>query len=119
MSVLRLAAAGAAAALCLFAAAVSAKPRAARCVLSGGAETPYSGPCLFAAEKGGSFTVTPAGRRTFMGDVAGVSVYVAGDGSAEIRGLTRDGVNSRWGEARRSRRDRACWQGSDFKVCVY
>jgi len=119
MSVVRIAAAGAAAALCLLAAAAPAKPRAARCALSGGAETPYSGPCLFAAEKGGSFTIIPAGRRTFMGDVTSVSVYVTGGGSAEVRGLTGDGVNSRWGEARRSRRDPACWQGSDFKVCVY
>jgi len=108
-----------AAALCLFAAAAPAKPRAARCVLSGGAETPYSGGCLFSAEKGGSFTVTPAGRPTFMGDVTSVSVYLVGDGSAEVRGLTRGGVNSRWGEARRSRRDPACWQGGDFRVCVY
>lgn len=104
---------------CLFAAAAPAAPRAARCAITGGAETPYSGPCLFAPEKGGSFTVTPVRRRTFMGDVTSVSVYVLGSGAAEVRGLTTDGVNSRWGEARRSRRDRACWEGSDFRVCVY
>lgn len=115
-----LAAAGAALlALSLFAAAAPAKPRPARCAISGGAERPYSGPCLFSAEKGGSFTVTPAGRRTFMADVTSVSVYVTAGGAAEVRGLTTDGINSRWGEARRSRRDRACWDGSDFRICVY
>ncbi|MBV8685093.1 MAG: hypothetical protein JOZ90_14150 [Alphaproteobacteria bacterium] len=109
-------AAAAAAALLL---AVPAHAKAARCAISGGAETPYKGPCRFLAERGGSFTVTPSARRTFMGDVTSVSVYVTGPGLAEVRGLTTGGVNSRWGEARRSRRDPACWDGSDFRVCVY
>lgn len=109
----------AAAALCLVAGAASARPRPARCAISGGAENPYSGPCLFTAERGGSFTVTPLKRRTFMSDLTSVSVYVLKPGAAEVRGMTTDGINSRWGEARRSRRDSACWEGSDFRVCVY
>lgn len=117
MKMLCLLAAGAA--LAVAGSAALAKPRSARCAISGGAETPYKGPCRFEAEKGGSFTVTPAGRRTFMGDVTSVSVYLVGSGQAEVRGLTTGGVNSRWGEARRSRRDPACWDGSDFRVCVY
>jgi hypothetical protein len=119
MKKLRLVAAAAALTFGFLPAAAPAKPRPARCAVSGGAESPYSGPCLFSAEKGGSFTVTPAGRRTFMADLTSVSVYVGQGGVAEVRGLTTGGVNSRWGEARRSRRDRACWEGSDFRVCVY
>jgi hypothetical protein len=106
-------------ALACLAAVAHGKPRAARCAVSGGAGSSYKGPCLFEAEKGGSFTVTPAGRRTFTGDVTSVSVFLVSPGRAEVRGLTTGGINSRWGEARRSRRDPACWEGSDFRVCVY
>jgi hypothetical protein len=33
--------------------------------------------------------------------------------------LTDEGINSRWGRAIRSRRDRACWVGEDFTICAY
>jgi hypothetical protein len=108
-----------AAALPTGAGTASGKSRPARCAVSGGAEAPYRGPCLFTAERGGSFTLTPARGRTLVGDVASVSVFILRPGTAEVRGLTTDGVNSRWGEARRSRRDGACWDGSDFRICVY
>lgn len=28
-------------------------------------------------------------------------------------------MNSRWGEAKRSSQDKACWVGGDFKVCAW
>jgi hypothetical protein len=46
-------------------------------------------------------------------------VQIVQPGVAEVRGLTRAGINSRWGSAQRSKRDRACWRGSDFWVCAY
>ncbi len=112
-----LAAAAAFAALTLTATAY-AQPRQARCVISSSEGPRYSGPCRFQAERGGSFTVSPARGRRFPGGVSSISVAVAG-GEADVRGLTRDGINSRWGTATRSRRDRACWVGSDFSVCAY
>lgn len=96
-----------------------AQGRAARCVVSSDGAAAYRGPCRFLAERDGSFTVTPAGRGRFPGGVGSVSVSLTGRGVAEVRGLTADGINSRWGEARRSARDRACWVGSDFSVCAY
>jgi hypothetical protein len=36
-----------------------------------------------------------------------------------VRGLTTDGINSRWGTALRSKADPACWKGSDFEICAY
>ena len=98
--------------------AATAKPRTARCDIAT-EEGPYRGPCLFAAERGGSFSLTPAGRRRFMGDVTLISVTLVGGGEAEVSGLTTGGINSRWGQARRSPRDRACWVGQDFTICVY
>lgn len=98
--------------------AAQAKPPA-RCVVNGNGEQPYSGPCSFTSEGGGSFSIDPIGRRVFSGEVTDISVSLTGPGEAEVRGLTTSGINSRWGSARRSRRDPACWEGSDFRICVY
>jgi hypothetical protein len=106
-----------AAALLLPAGVAVAKPRTARCDISS-EEAPYRGPCLFAAERGGSFSLTPVGRRRFMGHVTLISVSLVGGGEAEVSGLTTSGINSRWGHARRSRRDQACWVGQDFTICA-
>ena len=40
-------------------------------------------------------------------------------GVAEVYGITTSGINSRWGPARRSSKDKACWVGTDFSICVY
>lgn len=93
-----------------------AKP--ARCVVTSNGAPAYDGKCDFSAEKGGSFSIKPIGRDAFDGATV-ISVSVTLPGVAEVRGLTRDGINSRWGEAKRSASDRACWVGGDFKICVY
>lgn len=114
------AAAGAAlACLALVASAAPAKARTARCVIAGGGTAPYRGPCRFSPEKGGSFSLDPVGRKTFPGGIGTVSVFITAPGAAEVSGLTSAGINSRWGEARRSKRDAACWEGEDFRICVY
>ena len=98
--------------------AAHAKPRAARCVIDAAGAPRWSGPCRFEAERGGSFTVTPT-RGRFQNSVSSISLAIVSPGNAEVRGLTAAGVNSRWGAARRSPRDRACWIGADFGLCVY
>lgn len=98
--------------------AAHAKPPA-RCVVDSNGEKPYSGPCSFTSEGKGSFGIEPLGRHVFSGQVTTISVSVTGSGTAEVSGLTTSGINSRWGSARRSRRDPACWDGTDFRVCVY
>lgn len=99
----------------LFADAVA---RPARCVVNGAGAPAYNGKCEFSAEDRGSFSIKPIGRDGFNGATV-ISVSVTLPGVAEVRGLTRDGINSRWGEAERSKTDPACWVGSDFKICVY
>ena len=96
-----------------------AKSGPAHCLVRSAGEKPYSGPCRFLPEAKGSFSIEPVGRRAFSGEVTGVTVFLTGPGAAEVSGLTTSGINSRWGTARRSRRDGACWEGSDFRVCVY
>lgn len=98
--------------------AAHARPRIARCVVST-EEAPYRGPCRFLPEAGGSFALEPVRGRRFFGDITNISVAIVGRGEAEVSGLTTSGINSRWGSARRSRRDPACWEGQDFSVCVY
>ena len=100
----------------------AAKPgaeRVVRCAVIGAGVAAYRGSCRFRAEAGGSFSLRPARGPAFPGGITDVSVYVIAPGEAEVRGLTRDGINSRWGEAKRSGRDRACWAGADFQVCAW
>ena len=108
----------AAAAIAALAFAVPAHAKTARCVIDSEG-TSYSGPCQFIAGKGGTFTVTPIGGRSFAGGALSITVFVVTPGVAEVRGLTDAGINSRWGRARRVPRDRACWAGEDFTICVY
>jgi hypothetical protein len=97
----------------------AAQARPARCVVTAAGTTPWQGACDFQPERGGSFTISPPAGRSFTGGVSAISLYIVEPGVGDVRGLTRDGGNSRWGEARRSPRDRACWIGADFSVCVY
>jgi hypothetical protein len=96
-----------------------ARPRVAQCVVTGRDTDPWRGPCLFTAERDGSFSVSPTRGRTFSDGVQMISVYVVSRGVGEVRGLTTEGVNSMWGRSLRSPRDPACWIGDDFSVCVY
>lgn len=107
-----------AAVLTTLALAAPAQAKTARCVIkSQGGE--YRGPCSYSAQRGGTFTVKPIGRRTILPGVMMVTVFVDRDGSASVSGLTGAGVDSRWGESTRSRRDSACWVGDGFRVCAY
>jgi len=106
------------AALALALVATPAAARPARCVLHSAGATVWRGACDFMPDGGGSFAVRPL-RGRFPGGIDPLSVSIIAPGMAEVRGLTRDGINSRWGEAHRSRRDPACWVGEDFSICVY
>lgn len=91
--------------------------KSARCVVKSLGEATFKGACKFHAEKGGSFAVTPA-KGKFFGDISSISVDITSAGKAEVRGI-HDGINSRWGSAKRSTSDGACWVGADFTVCAY
>ncbi|MDP3545113.1 MAG: hypothetical protein Q8S29_02925 [Phreatobacter sp.] len=106
-------------ALCLFPAAAEA--RDAGCRIEQAGRVVLDRTCDFAPDgRDGSFTLSPRGgaQGALFGNMSMVSVSVIEPGLAEVRGLTRDGINSRWGTARRSQRDGACWQGDDFRICA-
>lgn len=96
------------------------KSRLVDCRVESEGKAQVAGKCRFTPDEGGSFTLEHADpkRTVFFGEIMSVTVSVISPGVAEVRGLTRQGVNSRWGEARRMANDRACWQGSDFKICA-
>lgn len=96
------------------------KSRLVDCRVESEGKVQVSGKCRFTPDEGGSFTIEHADpkRTVFFGEIMSITVSVISPGLAEVRGLTRQGVNSRWGEAKRSAQDRACWQGSDFKICA-
>lgn len=91
----------------------------ARCVIQEAGRTTFNGACDFKQfGNNGSFTVTSLQSNWIAGRSV-ITVTVLSPGVAEVRGLTPEGINSRWGVAERSSRDRACWVGDDFRVCAY
>lgn len=99
----------------------SSASKIARCLIVSGGAVEFRGRCLFSTEgRDGSFTVQNTSRSGAMfGSVLSVSVTMIGRGVAEVRGLTRQGINSRWGTARRSARRPACWVGRGFSICAW
>ena len=80
----------------------------------------YEGSCLFeSAGPNGSFTLEVGDGERLIDNVTVLTVSIDETGLADVRGLTTDGVNSRWGVAERSSADPACWAGPDFEVCAY
>jgi hypothetical protein len=108
------------AALLLIPAQALASGRIVQCAITSGGVVEFKGKCKFLPEAGGSFTLLDAaGKDTFYGSIGMVSVYVTGKDTAEVSGLVLGGNNSRWGSAKRSNKDRACWEGSDFRICAW
>lgn len=101
-------------------AAAQGKSKLADCRVESEGKVQVNGKCRFTPDQGGSFTIEHADPKhtIFFGEIMSITVSIVSPGVAEVRGLTRQGVNSRWGEARRSNDDRACWQGSDFRICA-
>jgi hypothetical protein len=106
--------------LALSASSSFAADRVVKCQIDSSGSPSFKGKCLFMPEKGGSFSLQSVNRdRPIMEGLIDVNVQIIEKGVAEVRGLTTEGSNSRWGEARRSDKDKACWVGSDFRICAW
>lgn len=108
--------------LALVCSMVIAKGKIVNCQIESNNIVVYKGKCSFATEKSAksvSFSLAnPKDKdKPLYDSILMVSVYVE-NGVAEVRGLTSDGINSRWGVAQKSKQDKRCWDGDDFKVCV-
>jgi len=98
---------------------LTAEAKEARCVIKQNGSVAYSGACHFDLGEGGSFAIRRQGSTPILPNITDISVSIVSTDVAEVRGLTTDGINSRWGTAVRSKKDPACWTGSDFEICAY
>jgi hypothetical protein len=97
-----------------------AREKVSRCRIESGGSLVVNGKCLFDGYPDGSFHLGNVDQnKSLFDEILLLNIVIVGQGIAEVRGLTRAGINSLWGEARRSSRDRACWYGADFRICAY
>ena len=97
-----------------------AADRLVDCLVESGGKVEFRGKCgFFSADTSGSFALNAAdGKSRLYGEILDVSVFIVAPGEAEVRGLTASGINSRWGPAKQSTQDAACWVGADFRICA-
>ena len=97
----------------------SASDKIATCKIVEQGKTAFKGKCKFYSDKGGSFSVSNVNPdKPIVNDTMMINVYVVKPNVAEVSGLVY-GHGSNWGQAIRSNKERACWVGSDFKICVW
>jgi hypothetical protein len=79
----------------------------------------YLGDCKFVPQKGGTFTLSNTSQGKVLGktEISSVTVFISSKDVAQVSG-EMGGSISRWGQAKRSPKDKACWIGDDFKVCA-
>lgn len=98
-----------------------AQAKIARCVVTVEDRLIMNGPCNFQAEGGdGSFSLGAVNPRAWLApEVGSLALWVSKPGHAEVFVVAERA--SRWGAARRSRNDKACWIGRAgfFKICAY
>jgi hypothetical protein len=91
--------------------------KTAECEIMMGNQIVFNDKCVFISTQDGSFSLSNLKKDDPLFDnILVVTVNIERKSVADIHGLTKDGVNSRWGEAERSNEDKSCWVGSDFKV---
>ena len=98
---------------------IGVEAKSARCVIKQHETIAYSGDCYLHLDQGGSFSVHLHDGKAILPGITDISVSIVSAGVAEVRGLTTNGNNSRWGTAIRSKVDPACWTGSHFEICAY
>lgn len=104
--------------LLMQAAPAFAVERVARCVITSRDAPVWRGPCLFTSLGGGGFTVSGIDG----GDLDGMSDFaleIVSPGVGRASYMMMSGRHEDGGILRRSRRDRACWVGRDYSICVY
>jgi hypothetical protein len=103
------------------AAVTPAQARIARCVVIVESRSLLDGPCEFRSEdRDGSFSLAAVNAQDWlMPDAGTISLWVTKPGLAEV--FVVQARSSRWGQAKRSKTDRACWIGAEgsYKICAY
>lgn len=102
---------------------IMAAEKTVKCPIESNDKVVYQGQCRYFSEKTAeaisiSLSNPQSKDKPLYDTILMVSVYI-GKGIAEVSGLTADGINSRWGIAKKSQKSKHCWQGEDFRVCVW
>ncbi|MCS4298907.1 MULTISPECIES: hypothetical protein [Acinetobacter] len=95
-----------------------AKAKSAVCQIDEGGKIRYKGKCNFEPQGGGSFYISHPNITQKL-KVAGLTVMIEKKDQAIVEATKLSGGGSIWGEAYRSQQQKACWVGSDFKICVW
>lgn len=97
---------------------VLAQAKEATCQIDESGQTRYKGKCNFQPQGGGSFYISHPNIIKKL-KVEGLMVIIEGKNQAVVQATNLGGGGSMWGEAVRSQKQKACWVGSDFKVCAW
>ncbi len=92
--------------------------REGRCTIVSGGQTYRPSGCIIKKGKDENLSwlvIEKKNGRPLLEEILTISVTEMSPGTAEVSGLTKDGINSRWGEARF---DGRCWTGDDFRICT-
>ncbi len=92
--------------------------RAGSCTIVSGGQTYRPSGCLIKKGKDDNLSWLVIERKNghpLLEEILTISVVEMSPGTAEVSGLTKGGINSRWGEARF---DGKCWNGDDFRICT-
>ncbi|MBK8674824.1 MAG: hypothetical protein IPN27_00100 [Cellvibrionales bacterium] len=90
-----------------------------KCLVESNGDEQFSGRCVVTRESESITLSSVDPSKPLIDGINDVTLFVDND-SAEVSGfLTEQGRSSRWGEAARSKSDTSCWDGSDFKICIW
>lgn len=95
-----------------------AEVRSGKCTITSDGKTHRPSGCIIrkgTEEKLSWYIIEKKNGSPLLDRILSVSIVEMSPGIAEVSGLTQDGINSRWGQARR---DGACWSGEDFRICI-
>lgn len=91
--------------------------KSATCQIDEKGKTTFKGKCNFYADSDGSFTITNTNsNRPLIRNITDITVTINEKDFANVHSTSKSGNEIRWGQAKRTK---ACWVGSDFKVCAW
>ena len=95
-----------------------AASKTATCQIDDNGSTIFKGKCIFTPQGNGSFYLSGKNLSATLG-VEGLMVDVEQTNVANVQATLLRGGSSTWGQAIRSKNQKACWEGRDFKVCAW
>ncbi|AOA59522.1 hypothetical protein [Acinetobacter larvae] len=108
------------AALCLGLALSSTSwAKTANCQVEEGGKLSFKGQCEFILHENGSFSLQNAdSTKALLREIMSLNVDITQPNVAEVSDSLTYGNYTQWGAAQRSKTDKSCWVGNDFRICA-